>query len=104
LVIVGVIIITNNPVFSSSILDIASEGNFLILASMVFWGLDNNISKIASQRIDAARLLQLKSTISGSSLFAIILLSGIPIIIPLEEVPNIILLGVMGFGISTFSS
>ena len=100
LVIVGIIIITNNLEFSTSIFDIKSEGDLLILAAMVFWGLDNNISKIASQRIDAARLIQLKSAIGGSCLFAIVLLLGIPINITLAEVPNIILLGVVGFGIS----
>jgi drug/metabolite transporter (DMT)-like permease len=103
LVIVGVIIITNNNLeFSTSIFDMKSEGDLLILAAMVFWGLDNNISKIASQRIDAARLIQLKSAIGGSCLFAIVLLLGIPINITLAEVPNIILLGVVGFGISVF--
>jgi drug/metabolite transporter (DMT)-like permease len=102
LVIVGVIIITNNLEFSTSILDIKSEGDLLILAAMLFWGLDNNISKIVSQRIDAARLIQLKSAIGGSCLFAIVLLLGIPINITLAEVPNIILLGVVGFGISYF--
>jgi drug/metabolite transporter (DMT)-like permease len=100
LVIVGVIIITNNLEFSTSILDIKSQGDLLILAAMVFWGLDNNISRIASQRIDVARLIQLKSAIGGSCLFAIVLLLGIPINITLAEVPNIILLGVVGFGIS----
>ena len=103
LVIVGVIIITNNLEFSASILNMKSEGDFLILAAMVFWGLDNNISKIASQRIDdAARLIQLRSTIGGSCLFAIVLLFGIPINITLAEIPKIVLLGVAGFGISYF--
>jgi len=102
LVIVGVIIITNNLEFSTSILDVKSEGDLLILAAMVFWGLDNNISKIASQRIDVARLIQLKSAIGGSCLFAITLLFGIPINITLADVPNIVLLGVVGFGISVF--
>ena len=102
LVILGIIIITNNLEFSTSIFDIKSEGDLLILAAMLFWGLDNNISKIASQRIDAARLTQLKSAIGGCCLFAIVLLLGIPINIPLAEVPDIILLGVAGFGISYF--
>jgi drug/metabolite transporter (DMT)-like permease len=100
LVIVGVIIITNNLEFSASILDIKSEGDLLILAAMVFWGLDNNFSRIASQRIDVARLIQLKSAIGGSCLFAIVLLLGIPINITIAELPNIILLGVVGFGVS----
>ena len=102
LVIVGVIIITTNLELSISILDIKSEGDLLILAAMVFWGLDNNISKIASQRIEAARLIQLKSAIGGGCLLTIVLLFRIPINIPLAEVPNIILLGVVGFGISAF--
>ena len=69
---------------------------------MVFWGLDNNISKIASQRIDVARLIQLKSAIGGSCLLVIAFLLGVPVNITLAEIPNIILLGVVGFGISLF--
>src|SRR5215218_4004506 len=96
LVLVGVIIITTNLEFSTFIFDIKSEGNLLILTAMAFWGLDNNVSKIASQRIDAARLVQLKSAIGGSCLLVIVLLVRVPINITVSEVPNIILLGVAG--------
>ena len=102
LVLVGVIIITTNLEFSTFIFDIKSEGNFLILTAMAFWGLDNNVSKIASQRIDAARLVQLKSAIGGSCLLLIVLLVRVPINITVSEVPNIILLGVAGFGGSLY--
>jgi len=102
LVLVGVIIITTNLEFSTFIFDIKSEGNFLILTAMAFWGLDNNVSKIASQRIDAARLVQLKSAIGGSCLLVIVLLVRVPINITVSEVPNIILLGVAGFGGSLY--
>ncbi|HKG30708.1 MAG TPA: DMT family transporter [Nitrososphaeraceae archaeon] len=102
LVLVGVIIITTNLEFSTFILDIKSEGNLLILTAMAFWGLDNNISKIASQRIDTARLVQLKSAIGGSCLMAIVLLVRVPINITVSELPNIILLGVAGFGGSLY--
>jgi drug/metabolite transporter (DMT)-like permease len=100
LVILGVIIITNNLQFSTFLFDMKSEGYLLILAAMVFWGLDNNISRIASQRIDIARLIQLKSAIGGIILFALVLALRIPINITFAELPNIILLGVVGFGIS----
>jgi drug/metabolite transporter (DMT)-like permease len=100
LVILGVIIITINLQFSTFLFDMKSEGDLLILAAMVFWGLDNNISRIASRRIDIARLIQLKSAIGGIILFALVLALRIPINITFAEVPNIILLGVVGFGIS----
>ena len=102
LVLAGVIIITANLEFSTFILDLKSEGNLLILTATAFWGLDNNISKIASQRIDTARLVQLKSAIGGSCLLAIVLFFRIPINITLAEVPNIVLLGVAGFGGSLY--
>ena len=104
LVIAGVIIITTDLEFSTFILDIKSEAYLLILTAMAFWGLDNNISKIASQRIDTARLVQLKSAIGGSCLLAIVLFFRIPTNITLAEVPNIVLLGVAGFGGSLYFS
>lgn len=86
----------------SSLFDIQSQGNFLIIVATLFWALDNNLSKILSTRLDIARIVQLKSLIGGSILLLMIFLLQIPINIELEHIPSILLLGIAGFGASIF--
>ena len=102
LVIIGVIIVATNLQFSKSLFEI-SFGNFLILLSTVFWALDNNISRIITQKIsNVARIAQIKSAIGGSIVLALVFLFGIPVEIDSVLLPNIILLGVGGFGAALF--
>ena len=101
LVITGVVIVTTNLQFTS--LFETSLGNLLILFSTIFWALDNNISRIITQKIsNFARIAQIKSAIGGSIVLALVFLFGIPIEIDDSLWPNIILLGVGGFGASTY--
>ena len=64
LVVAGVIIVTTNLQFDSSLLKI-NTGNLLIVGATLFWGLDNNICRILTHRIDITRIIQLKSFIGG---------------------------------------
>src|SRR5215204_2866110 len=82
-------------------------GDMLILLSTLFWAVDNNISKILTQRVDIARIVQLKSAIGGTILLLITVLfvpQFIPIVkdINLSQIPNIVALGVGGFAASIF--
>lgn len=77
-------------------------GDVLIIAATFFWAMDNNISKIASHKLDIAKLVQLKSLIGGLLLMAIVVVSSIKININLIYLPNIILLGAIGFAASIF--
>ncbi|MGA9150225.1 MAG: hypothetical protein WBZ36_06590 [Candidatus Nitrosopolaris sp.] len=58
LVLVGVIIVTTNLQFDSSLLKI-NAGNLLIIGATLFWGLDNNISRILTHRIYITKIIQL---------------------------------------------
>lgn len=102
LVITGVIIVTTNLQFTNLFSDLKKEGNLLIISSMAFWALDNNISKIVAHRIDVTKIVQLKGAIGGGILLIFALLSGAPINIPLLQVPNLLLVGTVGFGVSLF--
>ncbi|MDE1763240.1 MAG: DMT family transporter [Patescibacteria group bacterium] len=102
LVLIGVFIVTTNLQFSGSLFDLRKEGNLLIILSMALWALDNNISKIAAQRIDISRLVQLKGIIGGGILFIFALALKIPIGITPFEVPNLLLVGMVGFGIALY--
>ena len=48
-------------------------GDILIIASTLFWAMDNNISKILSHKMNAAKIVQLKSLIGGSLLMTIVI-------------------------------
>jgi drug/metabolite transporter (DMT)-like permease len=103
LVLLAVIIITT----TQNLQDLGSltkinYGDLLIVSSTLFWGIDNNISKIISHKISAAKVVQIKSFIGGSLLMAIVIVFGIEININLTQIPNIILLGAGGFAISIF--
>lgn len=102
LVIAGVIIVTTDMQFSYSVFDIQNKGNLLILGATLFWAIDNNLSKILSTRLDVARIVQIKSLIGGTILLMLVFLFQIPIGVELEHIPNILLLGIAGFGVSIF--
>ncbi|MGB9002502.1 MAG: DMT family transporter [Nitrosotalea sp.] len=102
LVLTGVVIVTTNLQFSDFLSNLKNGGNVLIILSMSLWALDNNISKIAAQRVDISRLVQLKGLIGGSILFVFALAIKIPVNITLMEIPNILLVGMVGFGISLY--
>lgn len=72
LVLVGILILATNMQFlSSSSYSFLSFniGNILIVGSILFWALDNNISKIISKTIHVPKIIVLKTLIGGSILF-----------------------------------
>jgi drug/metabolite transporter (DMT)-like permease len=77
LILFGVLIVSTNLEFNSSILRLDS-GNLLVIGSTILWGLDNNIGKIITQQIDVSRLIQLKALIGGFILLLLILIFGVP--------------------------
>jgi drug/metabolite transporter (DMT)-like permease len=102
MIIAGVVIVTTNLEFSETSFDFINIGNMLVFGATVFWALDNNLSKIISNRMDVARIVQLKSAIGCVILLSIILVFQIPFDIELDQIPNILLLGTLGFGLSIF--
>ena len=102
LVLCGVVIVTTDLQFSSFVSDLKKEGNLLVLSSMALWAMDNNLSKIVTHRVDVSRVVQLKSFIGAAVLLLLVILLKIPINISLLEVPNILLVGIVGFGLSLY--
>jgi drug/metabolite transporter (DMT)-like permease len=104
LVLLAVIIITTaqNLQALASLTKI-NYGDMLVVVSTVFWGIDNNISKTISHKINnTAKIVQLKSLIGGSLLMCMVIILGSKININLAQIPNIILLGAGGFDMSIF--
>jgi len=102
MVLVGVFIVTTNLEFSASLFDLRNIGNVFVIGATIFWALDNNLSKILSHTMDAARIVQLKSAIGSAILLSLVLVFQVPFEIQVEQLPNIILLGALGFGLSIF--
>lgn len=101
LVLIGVIIVTTNLQFDSSLLKI-NTGNLFIIGATLFWGLDNNISRMLSHRLDITKIIQLKSFIGGIILLSLSVLLGISLSINLREIPYILFLGIVGFAASLY--
>jgi drug/metabolite transporter (DMT)-like permease len=101
LVSIGVVVVTTNLEFSSSIFDFVSPGHLLILAAGLCWGLDNNIITYASERIDVVKFIQFRSSLTGPILlFASYLSSVFPP--DASSLGKIFLIGLLVFGGSLY--
>src|SRR5215831_4161455 len=101
LILTGVIIVSTNLEFDRALLKV-NAGDLLIIGATLFWGLDNNISRILSHRMDITRIIQLKSFIGGFILLVLGFPLGIPVNINLTEIPYILFLGIVGFAASLY--
>ena len=99
LVIAGLIIVTTN--FQLGVPEI-SQGNLLLVFATLLWAIDNNVSRIVARRISAAKLAQAKSLIGSALLFAAIFSMQIPVNLSIEDVPLILILGILGFALSLY--
>ena len=70
LVIAGLFIATTDLKLSETILQF-NTGNLLILASMFFWAVDNNLSRRLTTRVHPAKIAMIKSLMGGLVLFGI---------------------------------
>lgn len=101
MVLSGIVIVTTNLQFSPSLFEI-NAGNLLILGATFFWALDNNLERILSDRMDVAKIVQLKSALGGAMLLGVIVSLQIPLQISLTEIPYVILLSLLGFAGSIY--
>ena len=77
----------------------------LVLGATILWGLDNNICRFITYRMDIERLVQLKSVIGGTVLFIFaVFVFHVPLSISMvvAQLPQIVLLGAIGFGTSLY--
>lgn len=101
MVAIGALIVTTNfePSDFAFHLDV---GNLLVIGSSLFWALDNNISKIITKKVNVLKIAQLKSAIGGGLLLAVVFVTHVPILLKASEIPFVLLLGVVGFGMSLY--
>ena len=71
LIALGIVVAITDFNFSTSLLNITAPGHLLILGATFLWGLDNNVTSAIADRVDVARIVQLKAMISGAGLLLI---------------------------------
>jgi drug/metabolite transporter (DMT)-like permease len=103
LVLSGMIIITTNLDFTDFTLQQIHYKDMLLIISMLFWALDNNLSRYLAQKMNVANIAQIKSTIGGVMLFVIALLVfKVDINIGTNQIIPILVLGSIGFAASLY--
>ncbi len=103
LVFAGMIIVTTDLKFSDFTLQQIHYQDMLLVLSMLFWGIDNNLSRILAEKINVAKIAQVKSAMGGTLLFVIAVFGfGVPIDIQLSQIQPLLILGVMGFAASLY--
>jgi len=100
LVIIGLLMATTNLRFSETILHL-NAGNIMILASMLLWAVDNNVSRRLTSTVSPAKIAMVKTLLGGTIMLAVALALGRGSAITSIE-PNlwliITILAVSGFG------
>jgi drug/metabolite transporter (DMT)-like permease len=103
LVLIGMIIVTTDLNFSDFTLQKIHYQDMLIIISMLFWAIDNNLSRILAQKVSVAKIAQVKSAIGGSVLFGIAVFGfGVSINIQISQIVPILALGAIGFAASLY--
>ena len=101
LVVIGLVIATTEDLTAlESILEL-NPGNILILASMLMWAIDNNISRRLTLKVSPAKIAMVKSLAGGLILLAIALAIGKGdsiAAIKLDMWVLIIIMSISGFG------
>lgn len=103
LVLTGMIIITTNLNFEDFTLQQIHYKDMLLILSMLFWALDNNLSRYLAQKMNVANIAQIKSTIGGVMLLVTALLVfKVDINVGTEQIIPILVLGSVGFAASLY--
>ena len=103
LVLAGMIIVTTNLNFADFTLQQIHYKDMLLIMSMLFWGLDNNLSRYLAQKMNVANIVQIKSAIGGVMLFVIALLVfQVDINVGVDQIIPILVLGSIGFAASLY--
>lgn len=103
LVLAGMVIITTNLDFTTFTLQQIHFNDILLIFAMLFWALDNNLSRYLAQKMDVANIVQLKSAIGGVILFVIaLLIFRVHINIEVDQIIPILMLGSVGFAASLY--
>jgi len=94
---VGIDLYENGFVFSNMVF-----GDFLVLLSGLFYALDINLCKYVSKRLDARRITQISSLVSGVFAVSLMFMFNVPFNVDWSQVPAIVVLSIVGTGLAAF--
>jgi len=100
----GIVAVITDLQFSASVLNLTAPGHVLILAATFLWGVDNNVTSAITERVDVARIIQIKSIISGAGLFAIAYLLHELVVKNLSDLLYVFIFGIFVFSGTAFLS
>lgn len=103
LVLTGMVIVTTDLNFADFTLQQIHYKDMLLILAMLFWAFDNNLSRYLTQKLDVAKIVQLKSAIGGVLLFVIaVFVFDVKINIDTPQIIPILILGMIGFAASLY--
>jgi len=100
LLVIGAIFVTTNAEFQKLTLTREVLGNALIVGACVFWGIDNNLSKLVSKKRDLVLITALKCSIGGGASLLLSISLKLNFQIPLFSVPYLFSVGAFSIGFS----
>ena len=94
LIAVGVVVVSANLQSGGVSLSQDVAGNALLVGASVFWSVDNNLSRLAGQRVGVSMVAKFKGLIGGSITMLFLILTS-SLLVPLASLPLIATLGVI---------
>ena len=94
LIVVGVVVVSANLQAGSVPFSQGVAGNALLVGASIFWSIDNNLSRIASQRVGISMVAKFKGLIGGGVTMLVLILTS-PLVVPTASVPLIAALAVI---------
>ena len=87
LVVAGIVVVSTDLDFSSVQLLHGLTGNLLILGSSIVWALDNNLSRITSQRFGPIFVSKFRNIFGGGLLLGFLLATSASLTVPAPALP-----------------
>jgi drug/metabolite transporter (DMT)-like permease len=100
MLLIGVVFVTTNGEFQKLTITENIAGNLLIIGACLFWGIDNNLSKLLSKKRDIILVTGLKCFFGGLALLIIAFFLGISFSIPLIAMPYLLSVGAFSIAFS----
>jgi len=98
--VLGAVFITTDAQFSNLTLSQSLLGNVLIIAACLFWGIDNNLSKLLCFKEDLLLVTVAKCLLGGCTLLLISFVLNLGLFVPLSALPYLLVVGVFSIGFS----
>lgn len=100
LLILGAVFITTRGEFQSLTLAREIVGNVLIVSACLFWGVDNNLSKLLSKKRDLPHVVAMKCLLGGGILLLLALLLRADFRVSAISLPYLLSVGAFSIGFS----